>query len=77
MRTIESILAELTDLQRAVLLLCNDLDISIISETSKSAVLNFHGKMVVDYEVVGELLDAKLIQTGYRTGRIRSAGKAT
>lgn len=64
-------------LQKAVLLLCKDLDISIVSESSHDAVLNFHGKMSIDYDVIGDLLEAELIHIGYRTGRIRpGSGKS-
>lgn len=58
-----------------ILLLSKDLDISVVSDGYRSAVLNFHGKIVVDYDVVGDLLTAGLISTGYRTGRIKPEPK--
>src|SRR5262249_13103745 len=59
-----------TDLQKAIFLLCKDLNISVLSEDRGSATLNFHGAMEVDYGVIGELLKNKTIEIGYKTGQI-------
>lgn len=60
-----------TDLQKAIFLLCKDLNISVLSEDHSSATLNFQGVMEVDYGVIGELLKNKTIEIGYRTGQIK------
>lgn len=63
----------LTPLQNAILLLCENLNISVSANGDGNATFNFHGGMTVDFDTFGALRDRKLIETDYRTGRIRLA----
>lgn len=67
---------DLTELQRAILLLCGDLNISITSQSSQNAEINFAGKIYVDYNSIKELIDRKLITLGYKTGKCKLIHKS-
>ena len=65
------IVKPLSDLQKALILLAPHINITVFSDDSKGAVLSFHGQMEIDQAEVQQLLNANLIRTGYRTGRIK------